>query len=137
MSDMLRVVFVGYTPIAGTYDELCDGAGGARPEFRRVLDLLGRMDADELARCQALAELALLNQGVTFSVYADQRGTEKIFPFCVIPRILSARDWAHLERGLEQRTRALGLFLDDVYGPQRLLAENPLLGALVRGAKHR
>src|SRR5262249_53384932 len=80
------------------------------------------------------AELALLNQGVTFSVYDDARGTEKIFPFCLIPRIISAADWAALARGLEQRLRALNLFLDDVYGEQRILAAGVVPPEMVLGA---
>ena len=93
------------------------------------------MSPEAFARAQALAELSLLNQGVTFSVYADNRGTEKIFPFCLVPRMVSAAAFAHLERGLEQRLRALGLFLDDVYGPQRILEGRPILRDLVLGAK--
>src|SRR5207247_1504827 len=98
--------------------------------------LLGAQKAEEFARCQALAELSLLNQGVTFSVYSDERGTEKIFPFCVVPRIISATDWDHLERGLRQRVEALQLFLDDVYGDQRILMEGRVPADLVLGAKH-
>jgi uncharacterized circularly permuted ATP-grasp superfamily protein len=68
-------------------------------------------------------------------VYADERGTEKIFPFDLVPRILSDRDWAQLVRGLKQRVRALGMFLDDVYGPQRILAEGVVPRELVLGAR--
>jgi uncharacterized circularly permuted ATP-grasp superfamily protein len=114
-------LFTDYQPLPGTWDEVM-AAAGARPEFHRVLEQLGRLTTDELARHQQLAELALLNQGVTFSVYSDNRGTEKIFPFCLVPRLVSASDFAHLQRGLEQRLRALGAFLDDIYDGQRILA---------------
>ena len=80
------------------------------------------MTPDTFARCQALAELALAQQGVTFSVYSDQRGTEKIFPVCLVPRVIAAADWARLERGLVQRLPALQLFLDDIYGEQKIAA---------------
>jgi uncharacterized circularly permuted ATP-grasp superfamily protein len=134
-------LFADYPSSPGTFDELCaaspGGAGAAlRPEFARALAALGAQSAEEFARAQALAELALLNQGVTFSVYSDNRGTEKIFPFCLVPRMVSAAAFAHLERGLSQRLVALGLFLDDVYGAQRILAEKPILRELVLGAKH-
>ncbi len=66
---------------------------------------------------------------MTFSVYSDQRGTEKIFPFCTIPRVIAAKDWAHVERGLAQRIRALELFLDDIYGEQRILGAEARAGA--------
>ena len=81
-------LFAGYRGLAGTFDEILTDEG-PRPEFARVVDLLARMSAEDLARHQQLAERALLNQGVTFSVYADQRGTEKIFPFCLLPRLVS------------------------------------------------
>ena len=114
-------LFVGYPPLPGTYDEMFDG-GSPRPPFARVAQLLAGMRPDEFARAQALAEHALLQQGVTFSVYGDARGTEKIFPFCLLPRLIAGGDWARLEQGLQQRLRALGAFLDDIYGDQRILA---------------
>ena len=78
--------------LPGTYDEMFD-ADKARPPFARVAALLAKMSPDELARAQQLAETALLQQGVTFSVYGDARGTEKIFPFCLLPRLIAAADW--------------------------------------------
>jgi uncharacterized circularly permuted ATP-grasp superfamily protein len=127
-------LFASYRPLPGTCDELVDAGGRPRADFARTLDLLGARSAEEFARCQGLAELALLNQGVTFSVYSDERGTEKIIPFCLVPRLISARDWAHLERGLAQRVQALQLFLDDVYGGQAILREGRIPADLVLGA---
>jgi uncharacterized circularly permuted ATP-grasp superfamily protein len=131
-------LFSGYGPLPGTFDEAFERDGTPRPEFRRVLAALGDRSREGFARSQALAELALLNQGVTFSVYSDARGTEKIFPFCLVPRLVSAADWAQVERGLAQRVQALELFLDDLYGEQRILS--PAAGGrvpadLVLGAK--
>jgi uncharacterized circularly permuted ATP-grasp superfamily protein len=131
-------LFAAYAPLDGTFDELferVEGRAAPRRELKRVLDALGQNSAEGFARQQALAELALLNQGVTFSVYADERGAEKIFPFDLVPRMISARDWSHMERGLEQRVRALGMFLDDVYGAQRILKEKIIPEELVLGSK--
>jgi uncharacterized circularly permuted ATP-grasp superfamily protein len=127
-------LLAAYPALSGAFDELMAESGQPRAEFRACLELLTALSADELAHLQALAERALLNQGVTFSVYKDARGTEKIFPFCLIPRMVSAADWAVLERGLEQRLRALNLFLDDVYGEQRALAAGVVPAELVLGA---
>jgi uncharacterized circularly permuted ATP-grasp superfamily protein len=129
-------LFAGYAPLPGAYDELFGEGGAPRPEFRRTAELLAASATGDFARAQQLAEIALLNQGVTFSVYEDRRGAEKIFPFCLLPRLVSAADWAHLERGLAQRVRALGLFLDDVYGEQRILEEGRIPRDLVLGAAH-
>src|SRR5262249_47799625 len=91
-------LFHGY-PSPGCFDELIGPDGSPYPAFRRCVGMLGALSPDEFARAHTLAEVSLLNQGVTFSVYKDPSGTEKIFPFCLIPRIISARDWAYVERG--------------------------------------
>ena len=128
-------LFAGYAPLAGAYDETFLPDGAPRPEFDRLWRALEGRSRDEFARHQALAELALLNQGVTFSVYSDSRGAEKIFPFCLVPRPVGAHDWAALERGLAQRVRGVEAFLDDVYGAQRILKEKVVPADLVLGAK--
>jgi uncharacterized circularly permuted ATP-grasp superfamily protein len=127
-------LFDGYPALAGTFDEMFDGGTVARPPFARVAQLLAKLPADELARSQALAETALLQQGVTFSVYGDSRGTEKIFPFCLLPRLVAAEDFRRLERGLQQRLRALGMFLDDIYGDQKILAAGVVPPEMILGA---
>jgi uncharacterized circularly permuted ATP-grasp superfamily protein len=128
-------LFERYETPTGTYDELFDTTGSPRAGMQRVLGALGALGPDDFARSQALAELAMMNQGVTFSVYADSRGTEKVFPFDLVPRIVAARDWALLERGLAQRVMALQHFLDDVYGPQRILRDGVVPRELVLGAQ--
>lgn len=128
-----RALFTDYQALPGTYDEMFDG-GAARAAFARVAALLDKLGKDELARAQSLAEHALLRQGVTFSVYGDARGTEKIFPFCLLPRLIAGSDWARLERSLQQRLRALGMFLDDIYGEQKILAAGVVPAEMILGA---
>jgi len=127
-------ILATYPPLPGTYDELFAAQGEPRPGFQAAVAALELRAAGDLERQQALAELALLNQGVTFSVYDDARGSEKIFPFCLLPRIVSAADWERLECGLVQRVRALEAFLADVYGRQRILSEGRIPAELVLGS---
>jgi len=129
-------LFEDYQPLPGTYDEVFAADGTVRPTIARALGTFARRKPEEHSHGQALAERALLNQGVTFSVFADQRGSEKIFPFCLLPRPIAADDWARLERGLQQRLLALSAFLDDVYGEQVILAGGHIPRELVLQAKH-
>jgi uncharacterized circularly permuted ATP-grasp superfamily protein len=122
----------GYRPPDGTYDELIDAEGKPRRHGEIAASLLAGLNADTFARAQALAELALSQQGVTFSVYSDDRGAEKVMPVCLVPRVIGGDEWVDVERGLVQRLRALEMFLDDVYGPQRALRENIIPGDLVQ-----
>ena len=129
-------LFSAYAPLGGTFDELFAASGAVRPGLGPALASLLSSQPDDLARAQALAERSLLNQGVTFSVYDDVQGAEKIFPFCLVPRVVAAADWRGVERGIAQRIRALEAFLEDVYGPQRILAEKRVPAEVVLGAKH-
>jgi len=128
-------LFADYQPLPGAYDELFAGPGVVRPEFRRAAAALEARSVPEFAHSQALAEKALLDQGVTFSVYSDSRGAEKIFPFCLLPRLVGAAEWSRLERGLVQRVLAIEAFLDDLYGPQRILKEKVVPAEVVLAAK--
>jgi len=128
-------LFADYPLLPGTWDELFSAPGQVRPEFRTAAAAFAGRGRAELAVAQAQAERALLSQGVTFSVYSDDRGTEKIFPVCLVPRIVAGEEWARLERGLVQRVRAVEAFLDDVYGAQRILKKKVVPPELVLGAK--
>lgn len=114
-------IFEDYRLLDGTRDEGFAAPGSCQPGLEHVLGLLSDLTPEELMRRQRLAEAAFLEGGVTFSVYSDARGTEKIFPFDLIPRLVAAEDWRSIERGLAQRVEALDLFLDDIYGDQRFV----------------
>ncbi len=130
-----RGLFEGYRGLPGTFDEWFGPSAAERPKLGNALSALCDISPVAFGQMQSLAERCLLEQGVTFSVYADQRGTEKIFPFCLMPRVISAPDWSILERGLAQRVTALGAFLSDVYGKARIFAAMPDLRDMVCGAK--
>ncbi|HKO91550.1 MAG TPA: circularly permuted type 2 ATP-grasp protein [Polyangiaceae bacterium] len=127
-------LFGDYEPIDGTYDEFFSATGQARPDVAQLVRALDRLGQREFQKRQALANSAFLNAGVTFSVYSDERGGERVFPFDLIPRVISAEEWDRVERGLAQRVQALNLFLHDVYGKQAILSEDVLPSRLVLGS---
>ncbi|GAC1656890.1 MAG: circularly permuted type 2 ATP-grasp protein [Candidatus Dormibacteraceae bacterium] len=107
----------------GFYDEMMAGPGQPRPGYRRIYERLNQLGPIELQRRHDLAMKTFRNHGITFAVYPDEQGIEKVFPFDVIPRVISARTWKRLEAGLQQRVRALNHFLEDVYGPKLILRQ--------------
>ena len=120
------------------FDEMfASGNGGdVRPHYQRLVGRLKTLPVAEFDQRRAAVDLALLRRGVTFTVYNDAQGTERIFPFDLIPRIIPAREWQQIETGLVQRLHALNLFLDDVYHGQKALKDKIVPPALVLGAKH-
>jgi uncharacterized circularly permuted ATP-grasp superfamily protein len=109
--------------VNGFYDEMLAAAGKPRPGYRRLYELLNKLGPEELQRRHDLAMQMFRNHGITFAVYPDAQGTDKVFPFDVIPRVISAATWSRLEAGLKQRLRALNLFLDDVYSRKLILRQ--------------
>jgi uncharacterized circularly permuted ATP-grasp superfamily protein len=107
----------------GFYDEMLAGADQPRPAYRRLYEQLNRLGPVELERRHELAMQMFRNHGITFAVYPDAQGNEKVFPFDIIPRVISARTWRRLEAGLKQRLTALNLFLEDVYGRKLILKQ--------------
>ncbi len=110
--------------------------GGARPHYRPLIEELLVASTEELRQRQLEADRAFLTQGITFTVYGDDQGTERIFPFDLLPRILTSREWETLERGLAQRLTAINLFLKDIYHEGRILAERVVPPELVFSCRH-
>jgi uncharacterized circularly permuted ATP-grasp superfamily protein len=110
----------------GFYDEMLAARSRPRPPYRRLYETLVRLGPEELQRRHALAMEMFRNHGITFAVYPDAQGTEKVFPFDVIPRVIEAQTWRRLEDGLKQRLRALNLFLDDVYSRKLILRQGAI-----------
>src|SRR5260370_2499371 len=96
------------------------------PPYAKIYQKLAKMVASQFEERRQHADLAFLLQGITFTVYSDGRGTERLFPFDLIPRILPQSEWARIERGLAQRVLALNLFLQDIYGHQRILKDRQI-----------
>lgn len=111
-----------YRPVAGTFDEVFAPDGALRSDYEALADtVLG--NPDNLAGLQSAAQRMLLQAGVTFNVYQDHVGHERIFPFDVVPRLIDANTWKTLEAGLIQRVTALNAFVADVYGEGHILKD--------------
>ncbi len=114
--------FGNYDP-QGYYDELIDSDGEPRPGARLLVEKIDSLPEGDLSLRQKAAEALLLKMGITFNVYGREEGTEKIFPFDIIPRIVPSKDWQQIESGLKQRIFALNEFIQDVYNDRKILKD--------------
>jgi uncharacterized circularly permuted ATP-grasp superfamily protein len=128
-------MFKGYDP-GGFYDEMFLSGGDARAHCAPLLKRFGQLDERDFLARKASSELYFLRQGITFNVYHDDRGTERIFPFDPVPRVMPAAEWEHLEAGLTQRIVALNLFLHDIYHDQQILKDEVIPRFYIEQARH-
>jgi uncharacterized circularly permuted ATP-grasp superfamily protein len=127
------MLFAGYET-EQWYDEFFAAPGAPRPEARLLIEAIEALPEGEFGRLQESANAALINLGITFNVYSDGAGIERVLPFDIVPRVVQAREWDRIETGLKQRIRALNLFLDDVYHEGRILKDGVVPAELVLGA---
>ena len=125
-----RGLFEGYDT-GSFYDEMFSAPGVPRPQYSKLFQKLAAMAPAQFEERRKLADLSFLIQGITFTVYSDGRGTERLFPFDLIPRILPHSEWERIDRGLAQRVMALNLFLQDVYGKQCIFKDRKISRSLV------
>jgi uncharacterized circularly permuted ATP-grasp superfamily protein len=118
------------------FDEMFASDGAPRPHYARIFAELSAMRVSQFEQRRQLADSAFLLQGITFTVYSDGRGTERLFPFDLVPRILPNSEWERVERGLAQRVLALNLFLQDIYGPQRIVKDRIIPRSLLFSCRH-
>jgi uncharacterized circularly permuted ATP-grasp superfamily protein len=97
------------------YDEMLDMAGAPRAHCRQYYSWLREQPAEQLARKRTEADALFHPVGITFAIYGENEGTERLIPFDIVPRILPAAEWTRLEQGLKQRVRALNAFIADIY----------------------
>ena len=114
-----------------SYDEMHDANGGVRPHYEAFDAWLQATPSEQVAHKRREAEISFHRVGITFSVYGEESGNERLIPFDIVPRILPASEWKMLEAGLRQRVHALNLFLGDVYGDQRILRDGRIPTELV------
>jgi uncharacterized circularly permuted ATP-grasp superfamily protein len=131
----LETLFGDY-PLDHAYDEMREASGDLRPHYRALAETLAGLPADELQRRKQSADLSFLTQGITFTVYGRDEGTERIFPYDLLPRLITAPEWERIERGLTQRITALNLFLRDVYSDAKILADRIVPRELVYSCRH-
>jgi uncharacterized circularly permuted ATP-grasp superfamily protein len=116
------------------YDELFSAPGIPYPEAALLIERIDSLHLLELQQRQQAAQTALFKLGITFNVYSDSQGTERILPFDIIPRTIPQTDWTWLEAGLKQRVEALNLFLSDIYSEQHILKDGIIPKELVYSA---
>ncbi len=118
------------------FDEMFVTDGRLRPHYSRFAERFHGIDADTFNAKRRAVDLAFMRQGITFNVYGDAQGAERVFPFDLLPRIIPADEWQRLEAGLIQRITALNLFLHDIYHEQRILRDGTIPAHYVLSAKH-
>jgi len=128
-------MFKGYD--AGKFhDEMFLPDGSVRPHCESLFNRFNRLEPTDFHDRKATSELYFLRQGITFNVYHDDQGTERIFPFDPVPRVIPGHEWEHLEAGLTQRIVALNLFLHDIYHDQQILKDGVIPAFYIEQAKH-
>ncbi|HEY0608769.1 MAG TPA: circularly permuted type 2 ATP-grasp protein [Chitinophaga sp.] len=131
----LENLLSGYGCADGIWDEMCD-TDQIRPHYSKVFAALKELDVAALQQKDRLAGELFMNQGITFTVYADNAGIERIFPFDIIPRIITGKEWDHVENGIKQRLKALNLFLKDIYNEQQIIKDKVVPAALIASCPH-
>jgi uncharacterized circularly permuted ATP-grasp superfamily protein len=114
---------ISYDVPLHTWDEMFYEDKSVRTEYSQVMDYLDKETSDELNKKEELSKMLFMSQGITFTVYNSGEGVEKIFPFDIIPRIISSEEWEFIEKGIKQRVTALNLFLKDVYSDQFIIKD--------------
>ncbi len=127
--------YAKYT-LGAAYDEMFAADGTIRPHCAVLAARLATLPPEELIRRQQACELSFLHQGITFTVYSDKQATERIIPTDLLPRIVTAGEWTHIEAGLKQRIQALNHFLRDIYGDGRVLKDGVIPRSMIYGSKH-
>lgn len=125
-----------YRVTPGFWDEMKDDSDVIRPHYRQVVDELAKLSTAEFRRKEELSRQLFMNQGITFTVYFENEGIERIFPFDIIPRIIEQRDWKVIESGIKQRLKALNLFLNDIYHEQEIIKQGVVPASLVVSCPH-
>lgn len=124
-----------YLVDTNTWDEMYKNAS-VREQYQKAVEFLQQLSVEELNKKEELAKRLFMSQGITFTVYSSGEGIEKIFPFDIIPRIITASEWEYIERGIKQRLRALNLFLKDIYSTQFIIKDGVVPAEMIYSCPH-
>ncbi len=124
-----------YLVMQGFYDEMWN-ASDVREPYAKIVSALQHLDLPAMHNKDKLAGELFMNQGITFTVYADNAGIERIFPFDIIPRIITGNEWQQIEKGIAQRLTALNIFLKDIYNDQKIVKEKIIPARLIASCPH-
>ncbi|MBL7742162.1 MAG: circularly permuted type 2 ATP-grasp protein [Chitinophagaceae bacterium] len=130
-----RQLFEEYKAYPGTWDEMC-ADNTIRPQYLQVFNDISHLPDELLHQKDKQAGELFMNQGITFTVYSDNAGIERIFPFDIIPRILTSKEWDHIQQGISQRLKALNLFLKDIYSKQQIIKDKIIPAELIATCPH-
>lgn len=131
----LASIIKDYPANPGFYDEMCSSADIREP-YAKIVAALQQLDLSSMHHKDKLASELFMNQGITFTVYADNAGIERIFPYDIIPRIITGNEWKFIEDGIRQRLTALNMFLKDVYNDQHILKDRVIPAKLIASCPH-
>ena len=123
-------------PIASHIWDEMKGAEGIRNQYHSIYEACQKLNLDEFLQKHQLAAELFMSQGITFTVYSENEGIERIFPFDIIPRIITGAEWDHIEKGIKQRLSALNLFLKDIYNEQQIVKDGIIPADLIASCPH-
>lgn len=124
-------LFSSYDLLPNTWDEMYSNPSDIRSQYNIINDYLRSTSPEVLFKKEELSKQLFMSQGVTFTVYSDNEGIEKIFPFDIVPRIIKASEWEKIDRGIKQRIKALNLFIKDIYHDQFIINDGIIPGELI------
>jgi len=132
---MLEALLNQYNSSGATWDEMHDGET-IREQYNKIFSILNNLDVNSLQQKEKIANELFMNQGITFTVYSDDTGIERIFPFDIIPRVITSKEWETIASGIQQRLKALNLFLKDIYSQQNILKDKIIPAELIASCPH-
>ena len=131
----MAIQLINY-PQPATYDELLDAEQRPRPAARALFDYVNRLGVAELMARRASVDAAIMAMGITFTVYSDAGNIDRVWPFDIIPRTMSRKEWDRIDAGLKQRLTALNLFIDDLYNAQHIVKDGVFPLEVLAGSKN-